>query len=242
MGSTETKAEFLARIQKDIDAGHPANYERALEVAIWAHKHKQTRNGGEFIRHPQTVLNLCQTKSPSKEIICLLHDVVEDSDLTLEDLYNLGFSDRIILGLDAVTKRKDEKYVEFIQRCARSFKEFPFDKRDDAIDVKLADLSHNCQTNRYQCAKWTAKERAKMILYNISYYYLLNIKRENIDADMTLMDYIKTQPIFYNEPEIINALMDEFSTSSERLPVEYAYTVTAPDISFNPLAINPAHS
>lgn len=74
------------------------------------------------------------------KIIALLHDVVEDTQYTLEDLKNLGFSDEIIEAVDALSKRSGEAYQDYLNRVAANPR---------ATRVKIADLRHNSDLSRF---------------------------------------------------------------------------------------------
>lgn len=76
------------------------------------------------------------------EKICgLLHDLIEDTDWTFQDLKKEGFSDEIIKALDCLTKRKDENYTDFIERIS---------KNPLAIKVKINDLEDNMNITRLE--------------------------------------------------------------------------------------------
>jgi CRISPR/Cas system-associated exonuclease Cas4 (RecB family) len=151
------------------------------------------------------------TNSVHKQIIGILHDVVEDTDWTLDDLRILGFSDRIVDGVDVVTKRDGEKYFEFVVRCGLSGM--------DAIDVKLNDLDHNSKKNRGAEIALSEKSIQKEKAYNISYFYLVALKRGEIEPGTSMLDYIKTEQNYVSHPAIVNELMDLFSSDTRRLPL-----------------------
>ena len=111
--------------------------ERAIQLALDTHKGQQQRNGAPFILHPLYVMQ--QVKGEVLQTAAVLHDVVEDSSLTLEDLKKEGFSDEVVQLVDAMSKRPDEDYEQYIQRLART---------PAAIPIKLADLRHNMDALR----------------------------------------------------------------------------------------------
>ena len=76
-----------------------------------------------------------------EKIIALLHDVVEDTDVTYEDLKEFGYSEDIIEALTYLTKKKGEYYPDYIERIINSDNKL-------ALEVKLADLTHNIDINR----------------------------------------------------------------------------------------------
>ena len=112
--------------------------ERAIEIALLAHKGQKDKSGVEYILHPLRVMERGRTEV---EKICgVLHDVVEDSNWTIEDLINEGFSEEIISAIKCLTKKTDnEDYDEFIERVA---------KDPIAVQVKLNDLLDNMDITR----------------------------------------------------------------------------------------------
>ena len=75
-----------------------------------------------------------------QQIVAVLHDIVEDTPMTLEFLEgNHKFSRRVLDGVDAMTRRKDEDYFVYIDRLKTN---------KDAVAVKLKDLEHNCDLRR----------------------------------------------------------------------------------------------
>lgn len=136
---------------------------KAYEIALAAHE-GQTRWGGEpYISHPLAVSKMVMT--PEEKVVALLHDVVEDTDVTLEDLEQHGFGDRIIRAVDALTHREGEEYYHYIERLSGN---------DIAIEVKLADLRHNLSDldakkhkgmiNKYKLAELFLMERRHYLM------------------------------------------------------------------------------
>jgi uncharacterized protein YggL (DUF469 family) len=78
-------------------------------------------------------------KTEDEQICAVLHDVIEDTAVTLEDLRSAGFKEQIIAALDALTKRKNETYDDFINKVIQN---------QLACHVKLADLSDNMNLSR----------------------------------------------------------------------------------------------
>jgi (p)ppGpp synthase/HD superfamily hydrolase len=114
-----------------------ATLERAIAIAVEAHTGQQDKSGQPYILHPLRVM--MRVESEEGKIIAVLHDVVEDTDWSQDRLRAEGFSDRVLQGIEAVTKREGETYPDFIERAAvdRVFAE-----------VKLADLEDNLDVRR----------------------------------------------------------------------------------------------
>lgn len=112
--------------------------ERAIEIALLAHKGQKDKSGVEYILHPLRVME--RGKTETEKICGVLHDVVEDSVWTIEDLINEGFSEEVISVIKCLTKKtENENYDEFIKRVA---------KDPIAVKVKLNDLLDNMDINR----------------------------------------------------------------------------------------------
>ena len=112
--------------------------ERAIEIAVEAHKGQIDKGGSPYILHPLRVM--MSVHGESEKIVGLLHDVVEDSDWTFEDLLAEGFSIEVIEALKSVTKNSDnEDYDSFIQRALGN----PIGRK-----VKIADLRDNLDVTR----------------------------------------------------------------------------------------------
>ena len=111
--------------------------DRAIQIAVTAHSGQIDKGGEPYILHPLRVMLRMRTEE--ERITALLHDVVEDSDITLEDLTTEGFSANIITALEALTKRAGESRIEAAQRAAMH----PL-----ARSVKLADNAENSDLSR----------------------------------------------------------------------------------------------
>ncbi|RRD62908.1 phosphohydrolase [Tannerella forsythia] len=112
--------------------------EKAIEIAVAAHKGQKDKSGAEYILHPLRVME--RGKSEIEKICGVLHDVVEDSQWTFEMLKNEGFSDEEIAVLRCVTKESEkEDYDVFINRIAQN----PI-----AVEVKINDLLDNMDITR----------------------------------------------------------------------------------------------
>lgn len=110
---------------------------KALAIAKKAHADQVDKAGRAYIEHPIKVASL--VKGKKAKIVALLHDVCEDSDFTLEDLRNEGFSKEIIEAIDAITKRENERYRHYIKRVRAN---------KLATTVKIADATHNSDYGR----------------------------------------------------------------------------------------------
>lgn len=111
--------------------------EKAILIAVKAHQGQVDKGGNPYILHPLRVM--FSMKGENEKICAVLHDVIEDTDITLEFLRNDGFSEEILSALDTLTRRKSESYDQFIDRIVDN---------QLACNVKLADLSDNMNLTR----------------------------------------------------------------------------------------------
>ncbi|MBW4460484.1 MAG: GTP pyrophosphokinase [Nodosilinea sp. WJT8-NPBG4] len=141
----------------------------AIEMASNAHKGQLDKAGKDYIEHPLRVLDTVKTKYPDDielQCIAVMHDVIEDSDVTLEDIKAAGFSDRVIAGLKAMTKVIGIDYDAYITRVIGF--------NPDAIKVKLADLEDNMDLSRLPNV--TEKDIKRNRKYAIAKQDLLDIQ------------------------------------------------------------------
>jgi (p)ppGpp synthase/HD superfamily hydrolase len=113
-----------------------ATLERAIEIAVLAHKGASDKAGSPYILHPLRLM--FSVEDVEAKIVAVLHDVVEDSKpphrWDMQDLKREGFSANVLEALDCVTARPDESYDAFIDRILPN----PTARR-----VKVADIVDN---------------------------------------------------------------------------------------------------
>ncbi|MGN0006255.1 MAG: GTP pyrophosphokinase [Candidatus Gastranaerophilaceae bacterium] len=110
---------------------------KALKLSFEAHKNQVDKSGMPYVYHPFHLAE--QMSDEDKTIVALLHDVVEDTDYTLDDLSLMGFSDAIIEVISLMTHDKNTTYIDYIVHIS---------KNSIAKAVKLADLKHNSDLTR----------------------------------------------------------------------------------------------
>jgi (p)ppGpp synthase/HD superfamily hydrolase len=152
----------------------------AIYIASYALMDVIDKSGEDYSLHWLKVA-LDSTRSSIKIQIGILHDVIEDTDWTLDDLRQLGFDERVISGVHAMTRdeQNDESYFSFIERCSKD----PY-----AIDVKLNDLRHNLDQSR-NTAIVSERDLERIKKYNVSYQYLLAIKSKRIQHGTTVENF-----------------------------------------------------
>ena len=110
---------------------------KALKLCFEAHKNQTDKSGMPYVFHPFHLAE--QMKTEETTIVALLHDVVEDTDYTLDDLDKMGFDKPIIEAIELLTHTDDTEYMDYV----RAIKSNPIAKT-----VKLADLTHNSDLTR----------------------------------------------------------------------------------------------
>ena len=121
---------------------------KALRMCFDAHKEQEDKSGLPYVFHPFHLAEQMQDETTT--IVALLHDVVEDTDYTLEDLKKEGFGDVVIDALALLTHDDDTPYMDYVARI----KENPVAKA-----VKLADLAHNSDLSRMDTIDEKVMER-----------------------------------------------------------------------------------
>ena len=124
--------------------------EKALQIAIKAHKGQTDVGDKPYILHVLRVMN--SVDKDEEKITAILHDVVEDTDWTFNKLKKEGFSNKIIEAIDSVTKRKGEDYFTFVNRS-----------KNNVIGrvVKIADIKDNANIKRIDNPKKKDFERVE---------------------------------------------------------------------------------
>lgn len=111
--------------------------EKAIEIAVEAHRGQIDKAGKIYILHPMRVM--LRGQNDTEQILGILHDVVEDTAVTIDMLRLEGFSEEILEAMDCLTKRKGEKYGDFINRILVN----PL-----AAQIKLYDMEDNLNRDR----------------------------------------------------------------------------------------------
>lgn len=125
---------------------------KALIISFTAHKNQTDKNGIPYIYHPY---HLAEQMDTEYEICtALLHDVIEDTNMTIQDLREEGFPDEIINAINVLTHRKNQPYTKYINNIK---------KNELAKKVKLADLKHNSDSTRI--TSLTEKDEARLRKY-----------------------------------------------------------------------------
>lgn len=126
---------------------------KAMELCFEAHKDQVDKSGLPYVFHPFHLAEQMETEETI--IAALLHDVVEDTDYTLEDIKEMGFGDAVTDALALLTHDDDTEYMDYV----RAIKGNPIAKA-----VKLADLRHNSDITRLDVVDEKALKRRENYL------------------------------------------------------------------------------
>jgi (p)ppGpp synthase/HD superfamily hydrolase len=113
----------------------------ASELAKAAHAGQIDRAGRPYFDHVAAVRDALAEYGEEAQIAGVLHDALEDTSLTADDLRSAGVSERAITAIEAVSRREDETYMDMIRRAAAD----PLGRL-----VKLADNAHNSREDRLE--------------------------------------------------------------------------------------------
>ena len=112
---------------------------KALSLSFEAHKDQKDKSGMPYVFHPFHLAEQMETEATT--VVALLHDVVEDTDYTLQDLEEMGFAKEVIDALALLTHDPAVPYMEYVGKIKGN----PIAKA-----VKLADLAHNSDETRLE--------------------------------------------------------------------------------------------
>lgn len=121
---------------------------KALAICFNAHKEQTDKSGLPYVFHPFHLAEQMETEDTV--VAALLHDVIEDTEYTFEDLRKEGFSEAVIEALILLTHKEGVEYMDYV----KGIKKNPI-----ARAVKLADLAHNSDLSRLDKVDEKALER-----------------------------------------------------------------------------------
>jgi putative GTP diphosphokinase len=132
---------------------------KAFLLCMVKHWKQKDKAGKRYVWHPIHVM--INVKGYNEKIVALLHDIVEDTEVTVPDLKNLKFSKEVIEAVDVITKKKDQEYFSYLKSI-----------RDNSIakKVKIEDLKHNSDLKRLRSI--TQKDIDRAVKYKKAIDYL----------------------------------------------------------------------
>jgi len=131
---------------------------KVLVLATNAHAGQFDRGGTPYIMHPLKVMHYLKTDDEELQCVALLHDVIEDTNTTWNDLREAGCTERVLAAVKALTKMPGESYDEYKLGVFANV---------DAMRVKLCDLRHNTDIRRLKGV--TQKDLDRLAKYNQFY-------------------------------------------------------------------------
>ena len=139
-----------------------ATIEKALQIAARAHEGQKDKEGLPYVLHPLRAM--LSVEGEEAQIVAVLHDVLEDTAVTADDLRREGFSAAVVAAVLCVTHRPDEPYADYVVRCKGN---------EVARRVKLADLADDWRLDRtlLRPQRFEA-DVARLRRYALSYKYL----------------------------------------------------------------------
>jgi len=135
--------------------------EDALLFAVKAHMGQKDKGGEPYILHPVRVMAAMRT--PTERMTAILHDVVEDTRFTIEDLRYMKYPEEVLDTLACLTRDHGETYEDFIKRAASN---------PVARKVKIADLEDNMKISRLEILNGGDMKRLNK--YTRSWRYLIS--------------------------------------------------------------------
>ena len=130
----------------------------ALSIAKKAHAGQVDKAGTDYIKHPIYVAR--QVTSNQEKAVALLHDVIEDSNVTANDLLAAGLPSEVVAAVQTLTKKKGQSYQEYLEKVKLN---------NLARVVKLVDLKHNSDLSRLKSVTDTDFKRIKKYKNAIQY-------------------------------------------------------------------------
>ena len=133
---------------------------KAFFLCVIKHWKQRDKAGKRYIWHPIHVM--LNVEGYNEKIVALLHDIVEDTDVTVPDLKNLKFSKEVIEAVDVITKKKDQEYFSYLDLIKNN---------NIAKKVKIEDLKHNSDLKRLKSI--TQKDIDRAMKYKKALDYLI---------------------------------------------------------------------
>lgn len=133
--------------------------EKAIQIAVNAHFGQKDKAGSPYILHPLRVMH--SVDATDAKIVAVLHDVVEDTPVTFDELIEAGIPKHLVITLRLLTHKENVSYEDYILRLSEN---------QLAVKVKLADLKDNMDLSRM---KEISKDNVELFeKYVTSYRYL----------------------------------------------------------------------
>ncbi|HEY0030183.1 MAG TPA: bifunctional (p)ppGpp synthetase/guanosine-3',5'-bis(diphosphate) 3'-pyrophosphohydrolase [Bacteroidia bacterium] len=192
---------LLRACRRTLEKGDRILIRKAFDIALEAHKNMRRKSGEPYIYHPIAVAHICAEEIGlgTTSVVCaLLHDVVEDTDLTLDDIKRL-FGDKEAKIIDGLTKISGV-FDQSSSLQAENFRKMLLTLSDDVrvILIKLADRLHNMRT-----LESMKRDKQLKIASETLYLYAPLAHRLGLNAIKTELEDLGLK---YTEPEVFNEI------------------------------------
>lgn len=190
---------LLRACRRTLEKGDKLLIRKAFDISLEAHKHMRRKSGEPYIYHPIAVAHICAEEIGlgTTSVVCaLLHDVVEDTDLTLDDIRGL-FGDKEAKIIDGLTKISGV-FDQGSSLQAENFRKMLLTLSEDVrvILIKLADRLHNMRT-----LESMKRDKQLKIASETLYLYAPLAHRLGLNAIKTELEDLGLK---YTEPEVYN--------------------------------------
>ena len=178
--------------------------EKAILIATKAHCGQLDKGGQPYILHPLRIMQSCNTDL--EKICAVLHDIIEDTNISLNELREEGFSEEVLVILDLLTKKEQEEYSTFIDRIS---------KNETACRVKIADLQDNMNLSRIKSPSIEDKKRVEKYMDALERLYgVIYPEKDNVENEYEIeINGCVTLPKIVSEDQFYEKFIDFIETN-----------------------------
>ena len=214
--------------------------EKACAVAEQAHFGQKRWNGDPYVTHPIRVAEsffregLLMAEVEDERVVAYLHDVVEDTDVTLDQLREFGFTETQVVAVDSVTKCEGESYLDFVLRAKKN----PIGCRVKVADIRdnMSDLpdppprrqlrKHHQRAEKYRLALWILEHGSETFGQCSCFEAELETYAQNLDTLLSL-DNVGRYALIHGKDVVgvFDTYRDAVQTGYEKCGLEQRFFV-----------------